>query len=387
VVDFGAIRIPPDRAFSPPLPSTRWITGLPRGANSADSLPLAATIELRLIADWIVQCNQAGAYPVVKVTAVGHAELREPAPQAVSLKRADAVVDALKNQIFHSFREEQKKLGADDRDFSSPLAIIQFEIRSFGSIANKRKVELIFERGNYVEPPRTSVFILDLIRDGLRDSRIPQPVVPAPKWWKLPTVHHRSEWHEIVNHLRNETPLKYFDVKTIVEGMWKAAQGDPSLDPNAGDETRQQAAEKWADELAEEWMKFTRDLQQRTTNPPGDPEEPPEPVIFNGPSFTRGPDQTVAEDAGPQTVVNWATDIAAVPPVTFKVTGNTNPRLFSTAPAVHAAAGADTGTLTYTPATHARGTATITLVMHDHGSNAPPNSNVSVPHSFTITVR
>ncbi|MCB1569855.1 MAG: hypothetical protein KDI72_02050, partial [Xanthomonadales bacterium] len=57
--------------------------------------------------------------------------------------------------------------------------------------------------------------------------------------------------------------------------------------------------------------------------------------VNDAPSFTAGPDQTVLEDAGPQTVNPWATAISAGPPnesgqvVTFNVTGNTNPSLFS----------------------------------------------------------
>jgi hypothetical protein len=146
--------------------------------------------------------------------------------------------------------------------------------------------------------------------------------------------------------------------------------------------------ETWAGGLAEAEADFRAGLQERTNDPPRDLEEP-EPTIFIAPSFAKGPDQTVPEDAGPQSVPNWATHIGGVPPLTFEVTGNTYPRLFSAGPAVHAVRSAgsdDTGTLTYTPATHAYGSATITVVLRDHGSNAPPHSNISRPRSFTITV-
>ena len=79
-------------------------------------------------------------------------------------------------------------------------------------------------------------------------------------------------------------------------------------------------------------------------------------AVNDVPSFTKGPDQTVNEDAGPQTVSNWATNISAGPAdeagqtLTFLVTTN-NDALFSVLPAVSA-----TGALTYTPATNANGT-------------------------------
>ena len=67
--------------------------------------------------------------------------------------------------------------------------------------------------------------------------------------------------------------------------------------------------------------------------------------------------------------------------VTFVVTGNTNPALFSTPPAV-----STTGTLTYTPAANASGTATITLVLQDDGGTANGGVDTSAPQEFSITV-
>src|SRR5437773_5258569 len=88
-------------------------------------------------------------------------------------------------------------------------------------------------------------------------------------------------------------------------------------------------------------------------------------------SFTKGPNQTVLEDAGPQTVTGWATNISVGPPnestqtIQFLITGNNNPGLFSAGPAV-----APNGTLTYTAAPNANGTATITVVAQDSGGTA-----------------
>ena len=84
--------------------------------------------------------------------------------------------------------------------------------------------------------------------------------------------------------------------------------------------------------------------------------------INSAPSFTVGPDPTVDEDTGPQTVNPWATGISdgdgGAQPLTFNITNNTNAALFSVVPAISA-----TGVLTYTPAPNANGAATITLTL------------------------
>jgi CSLREA domain-containing protein len=112
-----------------------------------------------------------------------------------------------------------------------------------------------------------------------------------------------------------------------------------------------------------------------TVNPVNDP-----------PSFTRGPDQTVNEDGGAQTVANWATSISAGPfetgqTVAFQVTNNSNPGLFSAAPAV-----GPTGTLTYTPAPNANGSATVSVVLKDNGGTANGGVDTSAAQTFVITV-
>jgi VCBS repeat-containing protein len=109
-------------------------------------------------------------------------------------------------------------------------------------------------------------------------------------------------------------------------------------------------------------------------------------AVNNAPSFTKGTDQSVNEDAGPQTVSPWATaiddgDPGAIQTLTFNVTGNTNPSLFSAGPSV-----SPTGVLTYTPAANASGTANITLTLSDDGSTANGGIDTSPAQSFTITV-
>jgi VCBS repeat-containing protein len=120
--------------------------------------------------------------------------------------------------------------------------------------------------------------------------------------------------------------------------------------------------------------------------------------INNPPSFTLpGTAPAVAEDAGPQTVTGFATNLSPGPApyeatqnLTFIVTGNTNPGLFSAAPTLtwQTAAGDPTlADLAYTPAANAFGTATITVkLMDDGGTLVPGSSDTSATQTFTITV-
>jgi hypothetical protein len=103
------------------------------------------------------------------------------------------------------------------------------------------------------------------------------------------------------------------------------------------------------------------------------------------PGFTKGANHTTAEDAGPQTVAGWASGISAGTDdagqqVQFLVTSD-NESLFSTAPAV-----SPNGTLTYTTALNAHGTATVTVVAEDNGGTENGGINRSAPQTFTITV-
>jgi VCBS repeat-containing protein len=104
------------------------------------------------------------------------------------------------------------------------------------------------------------------------------------------------------------------------------------------------------------------------------------------PSFTKGADQTVNEDAGAQSVSNWATGVSAGPnesaqTVTFVIDTNDNLDLFSAGPAV-----ASNGTLTYTPAVNKNGEANITLHIQDNGGTANGGVDSSGTQAFKITV-
>jgi hypothetical protein len=117
----------------------------------------------------------------------------------------------------------------------------------------------------------------------------------------------------------------------------------------------------------------------------GDSYNPSLPVNV-APSFDKGGDQSVGEDSGPHSVSNWATNVSAGPAsdagqvVDFVVTSDT-PTLFTVQPTI-----ASDGTLSFTPAPGATGTATVTVAAQDTGGTVGGGANTSTPQTFTITV-
>jgi hypothetical protein len=109
-------------------------------------------------------------------------------------------------------------------------------------------------------------------------------------------------------------------------------------------------------------------------------------AVNDPPSFTIAADPpSVVQDAGPQTVLSFATNISPGPNetgqvLTFNVspTGSTGTLTFSTQPAINAT----TGTLTYTATNGTSGTASFSVTLSDDGGG----SNTSGAQSFTITV-
>ncbi|MBT1706116.1 tandem-95 repeat protein, partial [Chryseosolibacter indicus] len=108
--------------------------------------------------------------------------------------------------------------------------------------------------------------------------------------------------------------------------------------------------------------------------------------VNDEPSFTKGSDQTVNEDAGAQTVSSWATSLSKGPAnestqmLTFTLINNNN-ALFSVQPAI-----SSSGVLTYTPATNASGVATVSVVLKDDGGTANGGDDTYATQTFTITV-
>ncbi|CAN5456073.1 hypothetical protein BH10PLA1_BH10PLA1_04690 [soil metagenome] len=108
--------------------------------------------------------------------------------------------------------------------------------------------------------------------------------------------------------------------------------------------------------------------------------------VNQAPSFTEGPNQTVPQDAGVETIANWATNISAGPAseagqsLTF-LTSTSNDALFATKPSIAA-----NGTLTYATAAGATGSATVTVMLKDSGGTANGGVDTSTAQTFTIDV-
>jgi subtilisin family serine protease len=105
------------------------------------------------------------------------------------------------------------------------------------------------------------------------------------------------------------------------------------------------------------------------------------------PSFTKGANQAVLEDTGAQSVAGWATGLSAgsaygesAQALNFIVT-NSNNTLFAVQPAIAA-----DGTLTYTPAANANGSATVSIQLRDNGGTAGGGVDTSAAQAFTVTV-
>ena len=109
-------------------------------------------------------------------------------------------------------------------------------------------------------------------------------------------------------------------------------------------------------------------------------------AINDEPSFTMLGNQTTFEDAGLHTVLGFATPFAgggldeSGQKFAF-TTNNDNPGLFVIGPAVDGS-----GTLTYTLAENAYGSATVTISVSDDGGTANGGDDTSPDQTFTITV-
>jgi hypothetical protein len=109
-------------------------------------------------------------------------------------------------------------------------------------------------------------------------------------------------------------------------------------------------------------------------------------AVNDAPSFTSGGNVSVAEDSGAYSAA-WASAISAGPAdegaqtLSFTIQSNTNPSLFSPGPSIAA-----DGTLSFTPAPDASGTAMLSVVLMDDGGTANGGQDTSPPVSFDIIV-
>ena len=108
--------------------------------------------------------------------------------------------------------------------------------------------------------------------------------------------------------------------------------------------------------------------------------------VNHPPSFTKGPDQMIIEDAGKQTVLGWAKDISPGPEnetgqtLNFSVTVD-NLQLFDNLPSI-----SNTGILTYLPKPNVSGIAHVKVVLEDNGGVLNGGDNTSDVQFFSITI-
>ena len=106
------------------------------------------------------------------------------------------------------------------------------------------------------------------------------------------------------------------------------------------------------------------------------------------PSFVKGADQLLPYNtSSAQTATGWATAIAdgdstVVQGLTFNISSNSTPGIFTTAPSINSS----TGTLTYTPNGTA-GTATIGVTLTDDNTINGTAALTTLEQTFTITVQ
>jgi len=108
--------------------------------------------------------------------------------------------------------------------------------------------------------------------------------------------------------------------------------------------------------------------------------------VNDAPSATLGANQSIAEDAGAQSIPGWASNIRPGPAnesgqtVAFTV-ANDNVALFAAQPSLDAG-----GNLFFTPAANASGVATVSVTLKDNGGTADGGTDTSGIQTFTITV-
>ena len=107
--------------------------------------------------------------------------------------------------------------------------------------------------------------------------------------------------------------------------------------------------------------------------------------VNDAPSFTKGPDKILNEDAGAQNISGWATALSAGgeanQALSFNIIGNTNPGLFSEVLVV-----TPEGGLRFTPASDSSGTAQVTVTIQDDGGTGDGGVDTSPAQTFNITV-
>ncbi len=108
--------------------------------------------------------------------------------------------------------------------------------------------------------------------------------------------------------------------------------------------------------------------------------------VNDPPSFSSGGNVLALQDSGAQLFTGWATSVSSGPAneagqaVNFLVNAD-KPYLFASPPTISPG-----GALAFTPGLHQRGTATVTVQLHDDGGTAHAGQDTSAAQTFTITL-
>jgi hypothetical protein len=255
----------------PPV-ARRAVSGFRALTDSVGGLPAREQIELRMLAEWVVETHMPGAFPVVRIACIGHADRDNARGRAFELKisegRARAVLTHLANDISRLSFSFSPVLG-----ISTINPAIAFTSSGVGSRSAKpavnetqrlrnRRVEIVFERGAPKPPPPPNLSLKDLFK-----GIVPGPVpLPRPDFFIRIDRPRKDEWREIIKVIRS-SPLKFVDLQFVVEQLVDAMEfpSDPT-------EAQEQVIENLTDAIVEEKNERAR----RTLDPPGDPDEPDE---------------------------------------------------------------------------------------------------------------
>jgi hypothetical protein len=264
----------------PPPPARRSVSGFPAHTQTVANLPLLEQIDLRMMAEWAIDTHEFAGFPVIKITCIGHADRDfqrgKKYEQQISERRAEAVKTFFMNEI--------NRLSFSIFDLMQPGFVpivkrIAFESRGVGSSEHvpaqneagrrrNRRVTMVFERGRSPQPP--SFFILDITKLPLppHDPNPPPPhpwTRPIPPAIKLP----KSALEEKLDQIR-KSPLRFLDMGSIAKASFNALR--EFIDPTRPGPELEKAQEELAKDLRDFWEEEKRKRDNRTKNPPGDPD-------------------------------------------------------------------------------------------------------------------
>lgn len=232
-----------------------------------------------MMAEWVIDTHELASFPVIKITCIGHADRDfqrgKDYEQQISERRAEAVKTFFVNEI--------GRLGFSIWDMMQPgfvpiVARLKFEARGVGSSEHvlahneagrrrNRRVSIVFERGASPQPP--PIFILDVTKVPLPPDPDPLPPhpwpVPIPPAIKLP----KSALEEKLDRIR-KSPIRFFDIGSIAKASFNAIR--EFIDPTLPGPELQKAQEDLAKDLRDWWEDEKRKRDNRTKNPPGDPD-------------------------------------------------------------------------------------------------------------------